>query len=56
MASQFTEPVVEDAALEWLEGMGYTVAYGPDIAPDGESPERTSYDQVVLPPTRSNGS
>ena len=45
---RFTESVVEDAALEWLEGMGYSVAHGPDIAHDGDSPERRSYDQVVL--------
>ena len=48
MAGRFTESIVEDAALEWLEGMGYSVAHGPDIAHDGESPERASYDQVVL--------
>ncbi len=48
MSKRFTESIVEDAALEWLEGMGYSVAHGPDIAHDGESPERASYDQVVL--------
>ncbi|MCH8247598.1 MAG: type I restriction endonuclease subunit R [Bacteroidetes bacterium] len=43
-----TESIVEDAALDWLGGMGYAVAHGPDIAHDGQSPERASYDQVVL--------
>ena len=46
--SKFTESHVENAALEWLAGLGYTVAYGPDISPDGPSPERISYDQVFL--------
>ena len=44
----FTESVVEEATLEWLDGLGYTVLNGPDIAPDGEAQERESYQQVVL--------
>ena len=32
-----------DAALEWLSGLGYSVLHGPDIAPDGSTPERISY-------------
>lgn len=43
-----TESVVEEAALAWLESLGYTLAYGPDIAPDGIAPERSSYSDVVL--------
>ena len=43
-----SESVVEDAALEWLEGIDYAVAHGPDISPDGASPERESYAEVVL--------
>ena len=45
---KFSESEVEDAALEWLSGLGYTVAQGPDIAPEGPTPERTSYDEVLL--------
>ena len=45
---KFTESHVEDAALEWLMGLGYAVAHGPDIAPDGSTPERVNYRQVVL--------
>ena len=45
---KFTENEVEDAALEWLSGLGYAVVYGPEIAPDGSVPERTSYREVVL--------
>ena len=44
----FTESHVEEAALEWLAGLGYAVLYGPDISPDGSRPERGSYDQVLL--------
>jgi len=32
--SAFSESVVEDAALAWLESLGYAVKHGPDIAPD----------------------
>ena len=30
----FTESTVEEAALAWLESIGWQVAHGPDIAPD----------------------
>ena len=43
-----TEAVVEEAALNWLAGLGWQVAHGPDIAPDTPGAERTDYDQVVL--------
>lgn len=46
--TKFSESHVEDAALEWLSGLGYAVLHGPDISPDGRSPERSSYDQVLL--------
>jgi type I restriction enzyme R subunit len=29
--SAFSESVVEDAALAWLESLGYAVKHGPDI-------------------------
>ena len=35
--SYFTESVVEDAAIAWLEGLGYAVLYGPDISPGGDT-------------------
>ena len=34
MTAPFTESVVEQAALAWLESIGWQVAHGPDIAPD----------------------
>ena len=43
-----TEDQLEREALGWLADVGYTLAFGPDIAPDGDSPERDNYRQVVL--------
>ena len=43
-----TESEIEQAALEILEELGYTVIYGPDIAPDSLSPERERWDDVIL--------
>lgn len=37
----FTESVVEDAALGWLESLGYAVLHGPDIATGEPSAERS---------------
>jgi type I restriction enzyme R subunit len=31
--NHFTESIVEQAALAWLESLGYTILHGPDIAP-----------------------
>jgi hypothetical protein len=46
----FTESVVEEAALAWLEGLGYTILHGPDIAADMPGAERSDpgYRDVVL--------
>ena len=33
----FTESVVEEAALAWLESLGYAVKHGPDISPPGDT-------------------
>ena len=44
----FTESTVEDAALAWLESLGWSIAHGPDIAPDTPSAERSDYGAVVL--------
>lgn len=48
MKQGFTESVVEDAALAWLESLKYEVKLGPDIAPDELAAERTDYGQVIL--------
>ena len=44
----FTETEVEDAALEWLERLGWNVVHGPDIAPDTPGAERADYGRVAL--------
>jgi len=48
MTAGFTESVVEQAALAWLEAIGWRVVHGPDIAPDMPAAERDDYGQVVL--------
>ena len=40
--SHFTESVVEDAALAWLQALGYAVLHGPDIAAGMLGAERSS--------------
>ncbi len=39
----FTESHVEQAALDWFQKLGYSHAFGPDLAVDGSHPERASY-------------
>ena len=46
--SAFTESVVEEATLAWLEALGYSIAHGPHIAPGELAAERKDYGQVVL--------
>lgn len=48
MAASFTESVVEDAALAWLESLGWQVVLGLDIAPETSAAERADYGQVIL--------
>ncbi len=43
-----TESVIEQAALAWLESLGWRTAYGPDISRDGHFAERGNYRDVVL--------
>ena len=44
----FTESVIEQAALDWLQNLGYAYAFGPDIAYDGTAPERENYFDAIL--------
>jgi len=44
-----TEDQLEQEALGWLAEAGYETLFGPDIAPDGDHPERPDYLQVLLP-------
>ena len=43
-----TESTVEAAALDWLGSLGWSVEYGPNIAPGGPDAERADYGTVVL--------
>jgi hypothetical protein len=40
MTHHFTKSIVEEAALAWLESLGYTILYGPTIAPGEADAER----------------
>jgi type I restriction enzyme R subunit len=46
----FTESITEQAALAWLESLGYAIRHGPDIAIGGAAPERSdpNYRDVIL--------
>ena len=48
--SLFAESVVEDAALAWLSGLGYSVLHGPEIAVGMPGAERSDpgYRDVIL--------
>jgi type I restriction enzyme R subunit len=46
--TRFTESVVEDATLDILDGLGYAILHGPDIAPGMPNAERTDYAEGVL--------
>lgn len=46
--TSYTESDLEQAALEWFEELNYEKAYGPDISPEGEYPERQFYHDVIL--------
>jgi type I restriction enzyme R subunit len=46
--TNFTESVVEEAALDWLRELGYTVVFGPAIAPGEPLAERTGPNEVLL--------
>src|SRR4051794_18122897 len=48
MANPFTEFFVEQAALSWLERLGWSVKHGPGIAPETPACERSDYGQVAL--------
>lgn len=46
--TKITENTIETFTIELLEKFGYEYIYAPDIAYDGENPERESYAQVLL--------
>lgn len=48
MVNKITESAIEKFAVELLEKHGYDYYYGPDIAPDGDTPARQSFEEVLL--------
>ena len=46
--TRITENHIEEFAIELLEKHGYEYIYAPNIAYDGETPERENYGQVLL--------
>lgn len=46
--TKITESAIEQFAIELLEKSGYQYVYSPDIAPDGQMPERQSFEDVLL--------
>ncbi|OPY13839.1 MAG: Type-1 restriction enzyme R protein [Syntrophus sp. PtaB.Bin001] len=48
MSAAFTESVIEQAALAWLESLGYLVLSGLEIAPNEVMAERDDYSEVCL--------
>ncbi|MCL7412789.1 MAG: hypothetical protein M8353_04120 [ANME-2 cluster archaeon] len=43
-----TESEIEEAALEILSELDYGIFHGPDISPDGPTPEQHGYSDVIL--------
>ena len=50
MRGAFTESIVDDASLAWLQALGYAVLHGPDIAVGEPGAERSdpNYRDVLL--------
>ena len=48
MTHKLTESTIETFAIKLLERQGCQYIYGPDIAPDSENPERSSFEDIIL--------
>jgi type I restriction enzyme R subunit len=48
LTENFTEDLLEDAAIEIIQGLGYEYAFGPDIARGGDRAQRKDYREVIL--------
>jgi type I restriction enzyme R subunit len=46
--SRLNENAIEQLAIELLEQQGWKHLYGPDIAPNSDNPQRSSYQEVLL--------
>ena len=47
-ANRITESAIEEFAVNLLEKQGFQYVYGPDLAPDSETPERQSFENALL--------
>jgi len=45
---KITENAIEEHAIQLLGTQGYTYIHGPSIAPDSDTPERHSFEDVLL--------
>jgi type I restriction enzyme R subunit len=48
MSNALNEDGYEHQCINWLKGIDWDWKYGPDIAPEGIAPERSSYKDVIL--------
>ncbi|MGD9364716.1 MAG: type I restriction endonuclease subunit R [Desulfobacteraceae bacterium] len=48
MTTKITESAIEKFTVELLEKAGYEYVYAPSMAPDSETPERDSFEDVLL--------
>lgn len=48
LTENFTEDLLEEAAIEILQDLGYDYAFGPDISYGGDYEERKDYREVIL--------
>jgi len=48
LTGYLTEDQLEQLALDWFRNQEYDIVYSPDIACDGDRPERKDYNQVIL--------
>ncbi len=46
--TKITESEIESFTIDLLESQGYRYVYGPTIAPDSDTPERTAFEEVLL--------
>ncbi len=46
--TKIAENTIEEFAIKLLERLGYQYQYAPNIAPDGDQRERSSYEEVLL--------
>lgn len=48
MNNALNEDGYEHQCINWLKGIDWDWKYGPDIAPEGLAPERSTYEEVIL--------